>query len=108
MKRTYLRPLVALMTLIGLTACESDNEHFCARYQYVYSQLLDESALPSYAEMRERLLQDMKDPDQKIEQAQFMLFVLEDWHNGIKPEGEEPRAFCMRLKRWEAYPYSSD
>lgn len=102
--RGYRRwlPLLAVLLMAG---CESDNEHFCARYHYVFNQLLQEQELPSYAEMRAQLLQDMKNPKKKKEQAQFMLFVLEDWNNGIRPEGEEPRDFCMRTQRWTAYVY---
>lgn len=105
MPRGYL-PRWGLLwaTLLLLGGCESDNEHFCARYAYVYNQLQDES-LPSYAEMRARLFQDLKNPDKKKEQVQFMLFILEEWNNGIKPEGEDPREFCMRTQRWSGYPY---
>lgn len=97
------RFLLAVVTL-ALVACESDNEHFCARYQYVFKQLLEQEDLPSYAEMRAQLLRDMKDPKKKKEQAQFMLFVLDDWNNGLLPEGQEPREMCMQLQRWTAYP----
>lgn len=98
-----MRCLLIGMLAISLGACESDNEHFCARYQYVYKQLLNEHDLPSYAEMRQQLLQDSRDPKKNIDQAQFMLFVLEDWHTGMRPEDESPRDFCMRLLRWKAY-----
>ena len=99
--------LVTLLVLLSLGACESANEQFCARYQYVFNQLLNEKNLPSYNEMHQQLLLNMQNPNKKKEQQQFMLFVLEDWHNGIKPEGEEPREFCMRAQRWKSYHYSS-
>lgn len=103
MRIKRLFPLLAALALVG---CESDNEHFCARYHYVFSQLLEQGAeLPPYAEMRAQLLKDMKNPKKKKEQAEFMLFVLEDWNYGLLPEGEEPRAFCMRTQRWSAYPH---
>ena len=92
-----------LAVLLALVACESDNEHFCARYHYVYSQLLDEKELPSYVEMRQQLILESRDPKKNQDQARFMLFVLEDWHLEIKPDGESPREFCMRFQRWNAY-----
>lgn len=99
--------VITLMPLFLLAACESDNEHFCARYNYVYSQLLNDPQLPSYMEMRQQLEQNLQDPKKKKEQQQFMLFILEEWHSGMKPEAEEPRAFCLRAQRWTAYPYSN-
>lgn len=93
------------ITILAMVGCESDNEHFCARYQYLFRQLLDQKDLPSYAEMRAQLLRDMKNPNKKTEQAQFMLFVLEDWNNGLLAEGQQPRELCMQLQRWTAYPY---
>ena len=103
------RLLLALTLVVALlSACESDNEHFCARYNYVYNQLLNEKDLPSYMEMRQQLEMNMKDPKKKKEQAQFMLFVLDDWHNGIKPDGEAPREFCMRVQRWRGYRFDAE
>ena len=85
-----------------LVACESDNEHFCARYQYVYDQLLDED-IPTYGEMKQQLLLNLNDIKKDKQQAKFMLFVLEDWYSELKPEGESSNAFCMRIKRWQYY-----
>lgn len=91
-----------------LVGCESDNEHFCARYQYLYEQLLRDD-VPSYTEMYEQLQANLADPKKKKDQAEFMLFVLEDWRSGIIPEGEAARDFCMRVQRWQAYqPRFSD
>ncbi len=87
---------------VGLSACESENEHFCARYQYLYNQLLSDD-VPSYMEMRQQLEANLADPNKKKEQAEFMLFVLEDWNNGLKPDGEDAREFCMRIERWRGY-----
>ena len=84
-----------------LTACTDDNEHFCARYDYLYEQLVSESDLPSYAEMKLSLQHEI---DQKSnDQSKIMLFVLEDFYIDLKPEGEEAFDTCMRLKRWQAY-----
>ena len=93
--------VIVLAVSVLLGACESDNEHFCARYRYVYNQLLVDD-LPSYSEMKQQLIIDMGNPN-KREQAKFMLFVLEDWYSELKPDNEEPQAFCMRLERWKAY-----
>ena len=88
--------------LLVLAGCESDNEHFCARYQYVYNQLLDDD-IPPYSEMKSQLVANMSDPAKEHEQAKFMLFVLEDWYSELKPEHEDSQAFCMRIKRWQNY-----
>ncbi len=93
---------VAALLIWGLVACESDNEHFCARYQYVYNQLLEDD-IPTYSEMRSQLFVNLDDPKKDKEQAKFMLFVLEDWYSEIKPESEPAREFCMRIKRWQHY-----
>lgn len=101
-----LRPyrLVGLLILsFLLQACESDNEHFCARYQYVYDQLLDDDN-PPYGEMKQQLQANMLNPKKDKAQARFMLFVLEDWSSELKPEHETSREFCMRVKRWQSYP----
>ena len=90
------------LVVILLSGCESDNEHFCARYQYVYNQLLVDN-LPSYSEMKQSLQAVLADPKKDHDQARFMLFVLEDWHAEIKPEAESARDFCLRINRWQAY-----
>ena len=96
---------LAIVAMVWLVAgCESDNEHFCARYQYVYKQLLEEPDLPSYSEMKLQLQHDLEKADHEDDQAKFMLFVLEDWHAEIRPEHEDIREFCMRVKRWQYYP----
>ncbi|WP_101757481.1 hypothetical protein [Oceanicoccus sp. KOV_DT_Chl] len=89
--------------MLLLVACESDNEHFCARYQYVYQQLVDEPDLPTYTEMKQKLLADLSAAKQDDDQAKFMLFILEDWHSEMKPQHEDGREFCMRVKRWQYY-----
>jgi hypothetical protein len=91
------------LLLICTLACTPENEHFCARYQYVYQQLL-EDGLPSYGEMKQQLMAELNKPDKDKDQSRFMLFVLEDWHAELKPEQEPARDFCMRLQRWKAYP----
>lgn len=97
-----MRKLLIIILLLPLLSCESDNEHFCARYKYVYNQLLDDD-LPPYGEMKQQLLENMSNPKKEKEQAKFMLFVLDDWYFELKPEGEETKAFCMRINRWKQY-----
>lgn len=104
-----IKLIALLISTLLVAACESDNEHFCARYNYVFSQLLeDQQQLPSYIEMRQQLEQDLRNPKKKKEQVQFMLFILEEWQMGILPKGESPQDFCLRTQRWKAYPYTSD
>jgi hypothetical protein len=81
----FARRLAALMLMLLVAACESDNEHFCARYQ---------------------LLQNMADPKKEYEQARFMLFVLDDWYFEMIPVQEPSRDFCIRMQRWQGYPSS--
>lgn len=90
------------IVLLLLAGCESSNEHFCARYQYLYDQLLEDD-VPSYGEMKLQLMDVLDDPDKDKDQARFMLFVLEDWRSEIKPQHESSQAFCMRTQRWLAY-----
>ena len=90
---------LALLLLVG---CESKNEHFCARYQYVYDQLLEDD-LPDYDDMRAALYETLDNPKKNSDQAKFMLFVLEDWRSEIKPQHESSHAFCLRIKRWQRY-----
>lgn len=97
-----MRFLPIVMTMLMLIACNSENEHFCARYQYVYEQLLVDGN-PSYLDMRQQLQLNAEDPKKNNQQAKFMLFVLEDWNLEIKPEGEDSKRFCMRSKRWDQY-----
>ncbi len=85
-----------------LVGCESKNEHFCARYQYVYDQLL-ENDVPDYGEMKSALHETLDNPKKDKDQATFMLFVLEDWRSGIKPQHETSRVFCLRIQRWQQY-----
>ncbi len=94
--------IATILSAVLLMSCESDNEHFCARYQYLYNQLLVEK-LPSYGEMKQSLQDTLANPKKDKDQARFMLFVLEDWYSGMKPEGEPARDFCLRMKRWQGY-----
>ena len=94
---------LSLITMfVIVSGCTSENEHFCARYQYVYDQLIDPD-LPSYGEMKQQLqLEISQQPDDR-DQQRFMLYVLEDFHIEIKPQHLTAREFCMDSKRWEHY-----
>lgn len=96
-----LRLLLISLLVSILSACGDANEHFCARYNYLYDQLASESDLPSFAEMKQSLLAKIAKDDN--DQAKMMLFVLEDFHIALKPHGEEAYDTCMRLKRWHGY-----
>lgn len=95
------RILLVSLSLLLISACADDNEHFCARYNYLYEQLSTEQDLPTYGEMKQTLLAEIaKDGN---EQSKMMLFVLEDFHIALKPGGEDAYDTCMRLQRWQAY-----
>lgn len=103
MIKTRLKSTIALLVSLQLlAACESDNEHFCARYQYVYEQLLEDD-VPPYQEMRQQLLANRDNPNKDQAQARFMLFVLEDWRAELKLPQESAKEFCMRVKRWQFF-----
>lgn len=97
-----MRVLVILIGVFFIVSCESDNEHFCSRYSYVYKQLHDPQ-LPSYSEMKAQLMAEIKQKKDDNDQPKFMLFVLEDFHNGINPGNEDPQQFCLRVQRWQQY-----
>lgn len=95
--------IIKILLLMLLSACADDNEHFCARYAYLYQELETEPNLPSYGEMKQALLADINNPKKDSDKPRFMLFVLEDHFSEMKPAGEDAQAFCMRMKRWEYY-----
>ena len=95
--------IIIAVIAIMLSACTSDNEHFCARYEYVYKQL-DDPELPSYDEMKQALQLEINQRPKDSDQQRFMLFVLEEYHLEIKPGHKSPQAFCMDTKRWQYYP----
>lgn len=95
---TGLYILVAFL----LSACESENEHFCAKYSYYYKELTQSGILP-YKDIKAQLQRELADVKKDHDQAKIALFVLEDIDNDIKPENEPAKAFCTRRKRWEQY-----
>lgn len=95
------RHLIAL-TLIAvalLGACQSDNEHFCTRYQYLYQQLDDEQLLP-YGELKAVLLKDIAKSADQDKRAKMMLMALEDHYAQLVQANESAKDYCMRTQRW--------
>lgn len=99
MKGLAKAPVILLgLVLLG---CESENEHFCAKYQYFYRELTAPGILP-LRDLREQLEKDFaKSPDS--DRTKMALFVLDDIEADIKPKAEEPREYCMRRQRWTRY-----
>lgn len=95
-------PIGLLLSVFMLSACESDNEHFCAKYAYVYDQLNDPD-LPSYGEMKQQLEKEIAERPGDHDQQKLMLFALEDHHIEIKPAHLEAKAFCLQSERWKYY-----
>lgn len=93
---------IVFISISALMACESDNEHFCSRYEYVYDQLNDPE-LPSYNDMKQQLQKEIDERPGDNDQQKFMLFVLEDFNIEIKPQHLKPREFCMQSQRWKYY-----
>ncbi|WP_019530242.1 hypothetical protein [Dasania marina] len=93
---------LVIASLLIIAGCSPDNEHFCARYEYVYAQLNDPE-LPSYGEMKQALQIEISQKPDDNDQQRFMLFVLEEYHLGIKQGHQTPREFCMATERWQYY-----
>jgi hypothetical protein len=95
-----LRAVSGLIVLVLLSSCTDDNEHFCAKYSYLYEQL-DEPGLPSYGEMKEKLVDEIT--RKNSDHSKMMLFVLEDHHLGLKQGHETAQEYCLRMQRWQFY-----
>lgn len=104
--RDEINVMIKKIFLVFLTgffvACTSDNEHFCVRYEYLYTQL-DDPDVPPFSEIYSQLQQDLKDPNKDKNHTKMMLFVLKEFQQGIKPDHESAKDYCVRRKRWEAY-----
>ncbi len=85
-----------------LMACESENEHFCAKYSYYYKELTQPGLLP-YRDLKAQLREELTDPRKDPDRAKIALFVLEDIDNDVVPDHETPQDFCMRRKRCQRY-----
>lgn len=89
-----------LLFLTLMCSCSSENEHFCTRYQYLYTQLDNKDLLP-YTELKSLLLKEIQKNDKPNKKSKMMLLALEDHHIEIIPEGVSSKEFCMSNKRWE-------
>ena len=87
---------------VFFVACSSENEHFCVRYEYVYTQL-DDPSLPSYSELKQQLQMDILEKSKDNDHEKFMLFVLEDYRAEAKPHNISPKDYCLQAKRWTSY-----
>lgn len=97
-----LKPLSLVIIIISLVSCADENQHFCARYQYVYSQL-DDPELPSYETLKFQLIKKIAEDKAGSDHEQFMLFVLEDYQLGIKNSNQSSKSYCLDNKRWLHY-----
>lgn len=97
-----MKIIIAITLVLIISGCASDNEHFCARYEYVYSQLSDPD-LPGYNELKQQLQLEISKNKDDSEHEKFMLFVLEDHRSEIKPAHQSPKEFCVSSKRWTYY-----
>lgn len=94
--------LLLALTMLLLSACASDNEIFCVKYEDLYDEL-EGGDTPDYAEIKEYLLVDLANPEKDHDEANFMLFVLEDFNVRRKPANESANEYCLRVKRWKHY-----
>lgn len=91
-----------MIIIFSLVSCADNNQHFCARYQYVYSQL-DDPDLPSYETLKFQLIKKIAEDQAASDHEQFMLFVLEDYQLGIKSDDQNSKNYCLENKRWQYY-----
>lgn len=96
------RLLIFACSAILLAACESENEHFCAKYSFYYRELTQPGLLP-YDDLEEQLRAELHHPGKDPDRARIGLFVLADIVNAAKPIGEDPREYCMRRQLWNRY-----
>ena len=91
-----------VITALLITACESENDHFCAKYSYYAKELTRPGNLP-FRDIKAQLRSALEDEGKDHDQTRIALFVLEDIENDIKAADESAIAFCKRRKRWEHY-----
>lgn len=97
-----MNKLTVIALSIILAACASDNEHFCSKYSYLYKQLQDPD-VPPLSEVRENLNAKLKDPSKDHDQPRMMMFVLNDFEMGGKPDHLTAREYCLQAERWKHY-----
>ena len=91
-----------VITGLLIAACESENDHFCAKYSYYSKELARPGNLP-YRDIKTQLRASLNDDSKDHDQTRIALFVLEDIESDIKGADESAVAFCKRRKRWERY-----
>lgn len=95
-----MKILAALIIVLILIGCESDNDHFCAKYSYYYTELTQPDILPLF-EIRKQLTAELeKKPSDK---TRMMLFVLNEIEAEVKPDSETAQVYCQRRARWNAF-----
>jgi len=96
--KKHIGLLISLMLL--LQACESDNDHFCAKYSFYYSELTQPDILPRQA-IRQQLEKELIQHDS--DKTKMMLFVLDELDADVKRNSESSQAYCLRRQRWHVY-----
>lgn len=90
--------LIAVM----MVACQSDNDHFCAKYSYYYRELTKPGIMP-LTDIERQLMDELRSGDKDPDKTKMALFVLRDVADQMKPSGEEAQDYCQRLKLWQRF-----
>jgi len=94
------RGLLIFLVVVLLQGCESDNDHFCAKYSFYYGELTQPGILPRQA-IRQQL--EKKLSLHGSDKTKMMLFVLNELDADVKRESEPAQEYCLRRQRWKAY-----
>lgn len=89
-----------LVLIVFTLGCESDNDHFCAKYSYYYTELSAPDLMPK-ADIRRQLEADLK--KKPSDKTRMMLFVLDEMQAHVKPDAEPAQNYCQRRQRWNAF-----
>lgn len=95
-----MKNLLVVTCVLALVGCESDNDHFCAKYSYYYTELTQPNILPLFEIKRQLTAELEKKPSDK---TRMMLFVLDEIDAEVKPTSETAQAYCQRRARWTAF-----
>lgn len=95
-----MKNLLVVTCALALVGCESDNDHFCAKYSYYYTELTQPDILPLFEIKRQLTAELEKKPSDK---TRMMLFVLDEIDAEVKPASETAQAYCQRRARWTAF-----
>lgn len=97
-----MQKICLLFLLTVLLSCESDNEHFCSKYQFYFNRLTEPGVLP-FSQLKPQLKKDLKKNSKAADDAKMALFVIQDIEIGLKKDSETARDYCMRRQRWQGY-----